>query len=60
MPYTGQITEIAPYVRTYLWVTIWYKYHDFTFKAPTKPIDDEKFSKATSASEKFPSPHGKA
>ena len=21
-PYTGQITEIAPYVRTYLWVTI--------------------------------------
>ena len=26
-PYTGQITEIAPYVRTYLWVTIWYKYN---------------------------------
>ena len=27
-PYTGQITEIAPYVRTYLWGTIQYKYHD--------------------------------
>ena len=26
-PYTGRIIEIAPYVRTYLWVTILYKYH---------------------------------
>ena len=26
-PYTGQITEIAPYMRTYLWDTIEYKYH---------------------------------
>ena len=26
-PYTGQITEIAPYVRTYLWDSILYKYH---------------------------------
>ena len=24
---TYQITEIAPYVRTYFWVTIWCKYH---------------------------------
>ena len=28
MPWTDQITKIAPYVRTYFWVTIYYKYHD--------------------------------
>ena len=26
---TDQILEIAPYLRTDFWVTIWYKYHDY-------------------------------
>ena len=26
---TDQITEIAPYMHTNFWVTIWYKYHGF-------------------------------
>ena len=28
MPYTDQIAENTPYVRTNVWVTIWYNYHD--------------------------------
>ena len=27
-PYKSQIREIAPYVRTYALVIIWYKYHE--------------------------------
>ena len=29
MPERDQITEIALYVRSYFWVTIKYKYHEF-------------------------------
>ena len=31
MPETYQITDVAPYVRTYFWVTILYKYHDYSW-----------------------------
>ena len=28
MPWTDWITEITYYVRTYFWITVYYKYHD--------------------------------
>ena len=28
LPYTDQIIEITPHVRTCIWITITYKYHD--------------------------------
>ena len=39
MPYTDQITEIAPFVYTYLWVTIWYKYQDCSEILEIKTLD---------------------
>ena len=37
-PYTGQIKEIAPYVRTFLCNTIWYKYNA-SCDAELNPLD---------------------
>ena len=42
MPLTGQIT---PHVRTYFWITIWYKYHDLLVLSPPKYIVFSFFSK---------------
>ena len=39
MPYIDQIAEIAPYVRTYFWATVCYKYHGCDHTSPYLSYD---------------------
>ena len=46
MPITDQITETAPYLRTYFWVTFKYKYHCWIRVPIISKLDPEPHQKS--------------